>query len=151
VDWFVSTILNKLDAKGRVSVPAEFRKVLAGQGTEGLYCIKSISREKSLTGFGNTLLTDLSAQMKPVNPLLNKNYAAQAHGMFGQVRHLTIDDEGRVRLPDDLIAHCGITERVAFVGLNAIFEIWNPETLEATAAARVATVEAAYDASGDAT
>lgn len=150
MDWFLSTILNKLDAKGRVSVPAEFRKVLAGQGTEGLYCIKSISREKSLTGFGNTLLTDLSQQMKPANPLLDRNYAAQAHGMFGQIRHLAIDDEGRVRLPDDLIAHCGITERVAFVGLNAIFEIWNPETLEATTAARVAVVENIYNASGDA-
>lgn len=150
MDWFLSTILNKLDAKGRVSVPAEFRKVLAGQGTEGLYCIKSISREKSLTGFGNTLLTDLSQQMKPANPLLDRNYAAQAHGMFGQIRHLAIDDEGRVRLPDDLIAHCGITERVAFVGLNAIFEIWNPETLEAAAAARVAVVENIYNASGDA-
>ena len=149
MDWFLSTIQNKLDAKGRVSVPAEFRKVLAGQGTEGLYCIKSISREKSLTGFGNTLLTDLSQQMKPANPLLDRNYAAQAHGMFGQIRHLAIDDEGRVRLPDDLIAHCGITDRVAFVGLNAIFEIWNPETLEATAAARVAVVEEIYNASGE--
>jgi MraZ protein len=149
VDWFVSTILNKLDAKGRVSVPAEFRKVLSGQGTEGLYCIKSISRDPALTGFGNTLLADLSAQMKPVNPLLNKNYAAQAHGMFGQIRHLAFDDEGRVRLPDDLIAHCGIKDRVAFVGLNAIFEVWNPDTLEATAAARVAVVEAAYQASGE--
>ena len=150
MDWFVSTILNKLDAKGRVSVPAEFRKVLSGQGTDGLYCIKSISRDPALTGFGNTLLSDLSQQLKPRNPLLDKNYAAQAHGMFGQVRHLSFDDEGRVRLPDDLIAHCGIKDRVAFVGLNAIFEIWNPDTLEATAAARVAVVEAAYDASGDA-
>ena len=150
MDWFVSTILNKLDAKGRVSVPAEFRKVLAGQGTEGLYCIKSISRDPSLTGFGNTLLSELSASLKPRNPLLDKNYAAQAHGMFGQVRHLAIDDEGRVRLPDELIAHCGITDRVAFVGLNAIFEIWNPDTLEATAAQRVAAVEALYNASGDA-
>ena len=148
-DWFVSTITNKLDAKGRVSVPASFRSVLAGQGTEGLYCIKALSRQPALTGFGETLLSKLSAQMDSPNPLLDKNYAARAFGMFGQVRNLLIDDEGRVRLPDDFIAHCGITDRVAFLGLNATFEIWNPEALAVETEKRMADVYAAYDASGE--
>ena len=147
-DWFVSTITNKLDAKGRVSVPASFRSVLAAQGTQGLYCIKALSRQPALTGFGETLLANLSAQMQSPNPLLDKNYAAQAFGMFGQVRNLALDDEGRVRLPDDFIAHCGITERVAFLGLNAVFEIWNPDTLAFEAEKRMAAIHAAYDASG---
>jgi MraZ protein len=147
-DWFVSTFTNKLDAKGRVSVPAQFRSVLAAQATDGLYCIKALSRQPALTGFGEALLSKLSEQMDAPNPLLDKNYATRAFGMFGQVRDLSIDDEGRVRLPDEFIAHCGITDRVAFLGLNKVFEIWNPDTLAAEEAKRMADVYAAYDASG---
>ena len=147
-DWFVSTFTNKLDAKGRVSVPAQFRSVLAAQGTDGLYCIKALSRLPALTGFGEALLSKLSAQMDSPNPLLDRNYASRAFGMFGQVRNLSIDDEGRVRLPDEFIAHCGISDRVAFLGLNKVFEIWNPDTLAAEEAKRMAEVYAVYDASG---
>ena len=148
VDWFVSTFTNKLDAKGRVSVPAEFRRVLAQQETNGLYVIKTLSRDASLTGFGNALLTQLSQQIKTSNPLLDRSYAARAHGMFGQVRHMQIDDDGRIRLPDDLIAHCAIADRVAFVGLSDIFEIWNPDKLEPVATSRIGEVESAFDAGG---
>ena len=82
-DWFVSTFTNKLDAKGRVSVPAQFRSVLASQATEGLYCIKALSRQPALTGFGEALLSKLSEQMDSPNPLLDKNYAARAFGIAG--------------------------------------------------------------------
>ncbi len=149
MDCFVSTFVNKLDAKGRVSVPAEFRKVLAAQETSGLYCVKSISRDPALTAFGNTLLSEMRASLKPRNPLLDRNYTSEAHGLFGQVRHLQIDDDGRIRLPDDLIEHCGITDRVAFVGLADVFEIWMPEKADAKAIERIGQVQAIYDASGD--
>ena len=43
---------------------------------------------------------------------------------------LNFDDEGRVRLPDDLIAHAGITERVTFVGLGQKFQMWDPVRFE---------------------
>jgi len=148
LDCFTETIVNKLDAKGRVSIPSSFRQVLAGQGTEGVYVLKAVSGEAALTAFGNVLLSNAREQLRSQNPILSKGYAARAQAIFGQARRLAFDDEGRVRLPDELIAHIGVRERVCFVGLNEIFEIWNPETFEPVQAARLAEARSIFDASG---
>src|SRR5262245_30583527 len=43
MDRFVSTFINKIDAKGRVSVPAPFRAVLERDGyAGGIYCYPSL-------------------------------------------------------------------------------------------------------------
>ena len=148
LDCFTETFINKLDAKGRVSIPSSFRQVLAGQGTEGVYVLKAVSGEPALTAFGGTLLASAREQLKQHHPILSRGYAPRAQAIFGQARRLGFDDEGRVRLPDDLIAHIGAGERVCFVGLNDIFEIWNPETFEPVQAARLADARSIFDASG---
>lgn len=147
-DCFTETIVNKLDAKARVSIPAAYRQVLARQETDGVYFLKAVSGEPALTGFGNAVLAQMREQLKSFNPIFSKGYALRAHAIFGQARHLSFDDEGRVRLPDDLIAHLGITERVAFVGLGDTFEVWNPETLGAVEQARLTEARNLFDASG---
>jgi transcriptional regulator MraZ len=147
---FTETFTNKLDAKGRVSIPSSFRQVLAGQGTDGVYVLKAVSGQPALTAFGDTLLSSAREQLKPHHPILSRGYAPRAQAIFGQARRLAFDDEGRVRLPDDLIAHIGVRERVSFVGLNDIFEIWNPETFEPVQAARLDDARNIFDASGDA-
>ena len=44
MDGFVATFANRLDQKGRVSVPAPFRAVLAREGEDGLYCYPALDR-----------------------------------------------------------------------------------------------------------
>jgi MraZ protein len=147
-DCFTETIVNKLDAKGRVSIPAAYRQVLARQETEGVYFLKAVSGEPALTGFGNGVLSQMREQLKSFNPIFSKGYALRAHAIFGQARHLSFDDEGRIRLPDDLIEHLGIQERVAFVGLGDTFEVWNPDKLAAVEQQRLAEARELFDASG---
>src|SRR6266566_4846914 len=83
VQPFVSTIVNKLDAKGRVSVPAPFRHILAQQNLHGLYCFPSFV-SPSLEGFGETLLADFQARMGAVDPLFSEDYDAQAQAVVRQ-------------------------------------------------------------------
>lgn len=146
---FVSKTVNKLDTKGRVSVPAQFRQVLAAQQTIGFYCIKAVGHP-ALNGFGEAMFAEADERLRQFDPLLNKNYAAQATAVFAQARQLSFDEEGRVRLPDDLIAHAGISDRVLFVGLDRIFEIWKPETYEPVEAARLEEMRRLYEAGGTA-
>ena len=136
VQRFISQVVNRLDAKGRVSVPAPFRQVLAQQRMEGFYCSKSATYP-TLNGYGEDLLADLDQTLKHLNPL-SADYAAQATNVYGDAHLLEFDGEGRVRLPDELIAHAGIQERVLFLGLNRIFEIWNPDTFPSVHAERMA-------------
>src|SRR5882672_302363 len=103
VQPFVSSTVNKLDAKVRVSVPASFRQILSQQNLRGFYCFPSFV-SASLEGFGETLLADFQARMGAVDPLFSADYDAQAQAVVGESQFLNFDDEGRVRLPDEFIA-----------------------------------------------
>jgi MraZ protein len=60
MDRFVSHHLLRLDAKGRVSVPAPFRAALARDGFDGLYCHPVFDRP-ALDAGGNALLAEIEA------------------------------------------------------------------------------------------
>lgn len=136
VQPFVSTLVNRLDAKGRVSVPAPFRQILTQQGTQGLYCIRAIAHP-ALDAFGDTLNAEFQDRLSSLDPIFDDDYDAQAQTMFGASHFLSFDDEGRVRIPDALIAFTGITERVTFVGLGRKFQIWDPARFEPVERARL--------------
>ena len=139
---FVSTVINKLDAKGRVSIPAPFRQILAQQNLHGIYCIPSFV-SPALEAFGETLLAQFQERLRKLDPLFSEDYDAQANAVLGQTQFLNLDDEGRVRIPEDLLAHAGISERVLFVGLDVKFQIWDPTRFEPVQRERLARARAA--------
>ena len=138
---FVSTFTNKLDAKGRVSIPAPYRQILAQQEMGLLYCIPSFV-SASLEAFGNTLLNQFQQRLDKYDPLFSENYDDEAQAVLAAAQPLNFDDEGRVRLPDDLIAHAGITDRVVFVGLGQKFQMWDPVRFEPVQRERIARARA---------
>ncbi len=123
---FVSTVTNKLDAKGRVSVPASFRQILAAQETQGIYCFPSFSAV-ALEAFGNALIAEVQARLDSLDPFFSEDHDARAQAILAASQFLAFDDEGRVHLPEEFIAHAHIEERVTFVGLGRKFQIWDPE------------------------
>ena len=129
VQPFVSTVVNRLDAKGRVSVPAPFRQILAQQNLQGVYCIPSFALP-ALEAFGETMLAQTQERLAKYDPLFNREYDDEAYAVLGRSQFLKFDDDGRVTLPADLIQHAGITERVAFIGLGVKFQIWDPVRFE---------------------
>lgn len=146
VQRFLGKFVNKLDAKGRVSVPAQFRDVLTKQGLKGFYCAPS-AIHAGLTGYGEDFFADIDAKLKQLDPY-SSDYAARATQAFGDVDYLECDPEGRIRLPEHLIAHGAIRDRVQFVGLSQFFELWNPETYPSIHAERVADLRRAYRPGG---
>jgi MraZ protein len=57
----------RVDAKGRVSIPASFRAVLARDGFEGLYCYPALDRQAIDAG-GNALLAEIEALIARYSP-----------------------------------------------------------------------------------
>ena len=141
---FVSTTINKLDAKRRVSVPAAFRQILAKQDLQGFYCLPLESRP-ALEAFGTPVLAHYQERQAAAEPLHSTDYDVQAQEVFGECRLLEFDDQGRVTLPPELQEHAGITERVLFVGLNQKFQIWDPERFEKIRQERLARARAARE------
>src|SRR5215472_10228652 len=101
MDRFVSHYTLRLDAKGRVSVPASFRAVLKRDGVDGLYCYPALDRP-ALDAGGETLI----AGLPPASPERDRFSLS----LYGTSETLKIDREGRVTLTETLKAHAGIAD-----------------------------------------
>src|SRR5579885_3044166 len=123
-DGFVSNYTSRLDAKGRVSIPAPFRAVLARDGHEGLYYYPS-PNEPALDCGGNALRREIHELLMSFPPY-SRQRRAFSMVLLGTSENLKIDPEGRVILSERAKAHAGITSEVTFVGQGGKFQIWEP-------------------------
>jgi transcriptional regulator MraZ len=128
MDQFVSTFTNKIDTKGRVSVPASFRTVLAKDGLDGIYCYPSLDAP-ALDAGGQRLIDKINHLVEDLAPYSDERDQL-ATALFGTSEILTIDQDGRTILSERLREHAGITSHITFVGLGEKFQLWEPEHFE---------------------
>jgi MraZ protein len=140
MDRFVSHYMLRLDAKGRVSVPATFRAVLTRDGFDGLYCYPALDRP-ALDAGGNALLKEIEALIAGFAPYSDRREQFSL-ALYGTSETLKIDGEGRVVLTESLKTHAGINEAVMFVGLGHKFRIWEPDRFRAELAEATEKVRA---------
>jgi MraZ protein len=127
VALFLSTFVNKVDRKGRVSVPATFRTALAGQAFNGIVAYRSF-RLPTVEASGIDRMEEMSARLDSLEQFSEEHENLSI--IFADSQQLPFDGEGRIVLPESLCAHAGITESAAFVGLGRTFQIWEPEALK---------------------
>jgi len=140
MDRFVSHYTLRLDAKGRVSIPASYRAVLMRDGFEGLYCYPALDRP-ALDAGGNALLAEIEALIGRFPPFSEEREQFSAT-LYSTSEILKIDGEGRVTLTEPLKSHAGITDAVAFAGRGHKFQIWEPERFRAELAEATEKVRA---------
>ncbi len=127
---FLSTYLNRIDKKGRVSVPAPFRTALSGEPFQGIILFRS-TKHPCLEGFDYTTMAELSARLDQFD-LFSDDQDDLAAAIFGDSVQLPFDGEGRVVLPEALMQHAGIKHEsdAAFVGMGRKFQLWEPGALK---------------------
>lgn len=129
MDRFVSTFTNKIDAKGRVSIPASFRAVLERDGyAGGLYCYPSLDAP-ALDAGGERLAKKIDGLLAGL-PDYSDERDELSVALYGDVQVLTIDGDGRIVLPESLRTHAGLDAAVTFVGLGDKFQMWEPGRFE---------------------
>lgn len=121
---FVSHYTLRLDAKGRVSIPASYRGVLARDGFEGLYCYPALDLP-ALDAGGNALFAEIEALIARFPPYSEERDRFSV-ALYGTSETLKVDGEGRIVLTEPLKVHAGINDTVTFVGLGHKFQIWEP-------------------------
>ncbi|MDQ0454785.1 division/cell wall cluster transcriptional repressor MraZ [Rhizobium paknamense] len=132
---FLSNATNRIDAKGRVSVPAAFRAVLSSRDIQELYCFQDFTFPAISIG-GPDLLERYERQISaedPFSPGANEmSLLIHGGGVF-----MRLDSEGRLMVTDFIRDFTGITTEVTFVGRSDHFQLWRPEAFhEAQTAAR---------------
>lgn len=121
---FLSTFENKRDKKGRVSVPASFRAALPLTLYQGIIVYRS-HKFPALEACGMDRMESISQALDQMD-VFSDAQDELATTIFADSHQLPLDADGRVSLPDDLLKHADITERVLFVGAGPIFRIWEP-------------------------
>lgn len=124
VALFTSEYSFKVDRKGRVSVPADYRAALQSQSFQGIVVIPAMG-EQALDGYASDRLEAMSRALD-VPGTYNDEEREEAELLFASARRLPFDGEGRVILPEECIQHTGITEQAVYAGLGPSFRIWNP-------------------------
>src|SRR5215469_16686129 len=128
---FLGTHQNRLDAKGRVSVPAPFRAVLRERNdANGTHLVLRPSHQHPCIEAWPS--AEFEALSQPLNRL---DLFSQAHddlaaSLYSDAFPVEVDKEGRILLPDSLVNYARLTETVVFMGLGRIFQIWEPAAAE---------------------
>lgn len=129
MDRFLSNSVNRIDAKGRVSVPAHFRTVVQRRGYAELYALRCLDIPAMDVG-GLDLLDRYEQRIAQEDPFLqtadDMSFFCHGDGTF-----LKLDQDGRITVPDFVREHTGIGAEVAFVGRGHFFQIWEPGRLSA--------------------
>lgn len=126
---FLSKYQNKIDKKGRVSVPSSFRAVLSEDKFNGIIVYPSF-KNNCIEACTMARLQEIYNLIQNLDPYSDERDAFETIVM-GESIQLQFDSEGRVVLPMSLSAQVGISEEAFFVGKGLVFEIWDPANFEA--------------------
>ena len=125
---FLSSFENKIDKKGRVSVPSTFRSHLNSMGYNGFITYPSFNHS-ALEACSQDRIEKLSSTIDSLNPFEEKrDYFATS--ILSESVNLQFDTEGRVSLTNKLLNHAKIRNDILFVGLGKTFQIWEPRLFE---------------------
>lgn len=141
---FLGSHVNKLDAKGRIAVPAEFRRALDGEPGRGFYCLMGVKEDRLECGGGDFIST-YKSYIATLAPFSDERELLEDH-ILGSVRFLPFDTEGRVVIPDVYREFAKLKDRVCFKGRGDGFIILDADAdakrmNETRQAARKAIVE----------
>ena len=125
---FLSTYENKLDKKGRVSVPASYRSYLSNIGYNGVICYPSFNNQ-CIEAWPQDRIEKISNAIDSLNPFEEKkDYFATS--ILSESINLQFDSEGRVQITTKLLKHAKIRSSMIFVGQGKTFQIWEPAIFE---------------------
>ena len=125
---FLSTYENKLDKKGRVSVPASFRSHLSNLGYNGIICYPSFNNQ-CIEAWPQDRIEKISNAIDALNPFEEKkDYFATS--ILSESINLQFDSEGRILFTEKLLKHAKIKNNMLFVGQGKTFQIWDPTLFE---------------------
>lgn len=127
-EFFQGYALNAVDAKNRLSVPADFRDViLARSGSKDLLIAPGHGGADCLLAYDRGYATALSAEHRERHGSgTDRARFDEAHLLFGAAQVCRIDDAGRIVLSATLKALGCINTHVWFVAGGDWFEMWNP-------------------------
>ena len=151
----IGRYVNRIDKKGRVSVPKAFRDTFVHENFSGIYVYPSI-RFGAIEACGESYFRGLTQRLNDSLKMFSPEQDDLLIAILDNAHALLFDPEGRVVIPAELLEIAGISEEARFVGRADYFQIWDPKTHEEhrhqglnLARARTVTLPARHRSDGD--
>lgn len=127
---FIGTHLNKVDSKGRVSVPAPFRTVIErASGGNRRFFYRPDPERPAIECFTDSLWDEIDHELEQLE-LGSQARELKQYEWYGTSSEVEFDNEGRIVLPRKLAEQLALKDQATFVGYGTRFKIWCPERLE---------------------
>ncbi|KON63755.1 protein MraZ [Komagataeibacter europaeus] len=125
---FLGTHQNRLDAKGRVSIPSTFRAALRVRAKSGepLAILRPSHLHPCLEAWPADAFAALTRPLDEMD-IFSEDHDDLATALYADAYPFEADKEGRILLPESLRTYAGLTDQVTFMGLGRTFQIWDPQ------------------------
>jgi len=121
---FLSCYENRLDTKGRVSVPAAFRSSINSENFAGVVLFRSF-KHNCIEGLSMSRMEKMANATDQMG-IFDDDLDDLSAMVFADARPLAFDVTGRIVIPSELLKHANIKDTALFVGRGNSFQIWNP-------------------------
>ena len=132
----------KVDAKGRVSIPAAFRRVIEASDPDwrdglrpNIIIVYGGDRQQWLEVYTMRAIEEIDEQIELMQRGSPERLMLEER-MYGQSVETQIDDDGRLVLPQRLREKIGLTSEAFFISAGDYFQIWKPDTYDQKSGAR---------------
>ena len=127
MNLFLSQYVNKIDKKGRVSLPSAFRKILPKQNKNELILFKSI-KFPAIDGCSYERINKIAERIDELD-LFSDDQDDFSTSIFSETIPTQMDKEGRFLIPDFLKKYSNIIDEVTFIGQGNYFQIWESKAV----------------------
>jgi len=131
MESFLGNIDAKKDVKGRVFVPALFRKILQSSGEERLILRKDVYKN-CLILYPETVWKEKLNKLQEQLDEWDEEQQEIFRQLSLDVEILEIDSSGRILIPRRFLEWANISNTIRFLGMNMNIELWNPDLLVKT-------------------
>lgn len=113
-----------VDEKGRIFVPAEFRKKLPPEANEIFIVVRGF--DGCLTAYPQNVWEETARKMMRL-PQTDRRARMLIRGMLSQAAEVKLDRQGRANIPRKLLERAGIADQMIIIGALDKLELWNPD------------------------
>lgn len=124
---FIGTIHAKTDVKGRVFIPAAFRKILQSFGESCFVLRKDIHQDCLVIYPEKTWEEVINKRQEELDDWGDEDSQHTFRMISAFVENVELDSSGRILIPKKYLQMAKISNAVCFVGMNKFIEIWNPD------------------------
>lgn len=126
---FIGDYTAKTDAKGRVFLPASFRKILEAEGVSTLVVREDVAQPCLVLYPEEVWTAQMDALKERLNPLVPQQAMLLRRFSLG-AEAIELDGSGRMLLSKRKLEYTGIKSDVRFLGVDDRIEIWDKDALE---------------------